>query len=597
MNERKLKQLNIIIIMTALAGLIFIGLFVFVFAPKGQNKIEGDTISDLSEGWILKSYNGENDKIISLPNKVNGDVNNVIVLMHKVPDDVNGNTAIAFKTEFQNVKVLIGEETVYTNGIMNEQKLMKNAVPCYNIVEIGNAAPGDIITIYLSSGYKKYCGNIPEIYYGNKSDIIFNIINNNGFGIVLSVSLIATSIILTICLLLMKNSEVDKRKSIYAFSFIFATALWSLLSNPIMQLLFRNIFGIYMSSMVILLILPVLYIMYQRCFALKRRYAKIFEIGIYTYSINFLTGVVFQICGVCDFATYIVFTKILIIIGLLLLSGIMYLAADAYSDKNIYSNFAANVLILAACVLEGILSFFKFYKKYDGTILQTGIFIFLVMMVVNVQKEIVKEVNSKKEEALNSLEEKKVKIVKNINTNLVFHSLNEAISSLKDDKENSRLIYNTSVYLKNNIRAAADNSLVPFKEELEYIKAYLGMEQRINKGLTVEIEDKVDNFRVPFSTIESIVENSVRNGALKSTGNPRIVVRIYERLDCFAIQIVDNGKGIGPDKKFTGSVSFKEIKRKLKTMCSAGIEIRNKADLGTVVTVKIPKEDFIIKED
>ena len=597
MNERKLKQLNIIIIITALAGLVFIGLFVFVFAPEGQNKIEGDTISDLSEGWILKSYNGETDRIVSLPEKVKGDANEVIVLMHKVPDDVNGNTAIAFKTEFQNVKVLIGEETVYTNGILNEQKLMKNAVPCYNIVEIGNAAPGDIITIYLSSGYKKYSKNMPEIYYGNKSDIIFEIINNNGFGLILSVSLIATSIILTICLLLMKNSEVDKRKSIYAFSFIFATALWSLLSNPIMQLLFRNIFAIYMSSMVILLILPVLYIMYQRCFALKRRYAKIFEIGIYTYAINFLTGVVFQICGVCDFATYIIFTKILIIIGLILLSVIMYLAADAYSDKNIYSNFAANVLVLAACVLEGILSFFKFYKKYDGAVLQTGIFIFLVMMVVNVQKEIVKEVNSKKEEALNSLEEKKVKIVKNINTNLVFHALNETISSLKEDKENSRLIYNTSVYLKNNIRAAADSSLVPFKEELEYIKAYLGMEQRINKGLTVEIEDKVDNFRVPFSTIESLVENAVRNGALKSAGNPRIVVRIYERLDCFAIQIVDNGKGIGPDKKFTGNTSFKDIKRRLKTMCRAGLEIRNKADLGTVITVKIPKEGFIIKED
>ena len=74
-------------------------------------------------------------------------------------------------------------------------------------------------------------------------------------------------------------------------------------------------------------------------------------------------------------------------------------------------------------------------------------------------------------------------------------------------------------------------------------------------------------------------------------------MRIYERLDCSAIQIADNGKGIGPDKKFTGNISFKEIKRKLKTMCSAGLEIRNKTDLGTVITVKIPKEGFIIKED
>lgn len=596
MNERKLKQLNIIIVITAITGLIFIGLFVFAFAPKGQYKIKGNSITDYSEKWILKSFDGENDKIISLPMKLKNDADNVVVLMNKVPDDVSGNTAIVFKTEFQNVKVMIGDETVYTNGIFNQQKLMKNAVPRYNIVDIGDSVPGDIITIYLSSGYKKYSGILPEIYYGNKSDIIFNIMNNNGFELVLAVSLIATSIILTVCLILMKNSEVNKRKSIYAFSFVFATAFWSLLSNPIMQILFSNTFGIYMSSMVILLIMPVLYIMYQRCFALKRRYAMIFEIGIYTYAINFLTGVIFQICGVSDFATYMVFTKILIIIGLILLSVIMYLAADAYSDKSIYGNFVSNVILLFACLAEGILSFFKFYKKYDGTVLQIGIFVFLILLVVNVQKEIVKEVNSKKEEALNSLEEKKEKIVKNINTNLVFHSLNEAINSLKDDKENSRLIYNTSIYLKNNIKATASNDLVSFSEELEYIKSYLGVEQRLNAGFIVEIEDKVDNFRIPFATIEPLVENAVRNGALRSTGTPRLVLRIYERLDCFAIQIVDNGKGIGPDKKFSGTVSYKDIKKKLKTLCRAGIEVRNKPDMGTVLTIKIPKEGFIIKD-
>lgn len=597
MNERRLKQLNIIIIITILAGLIFIGLFVFVFAPKGQDKLAGNTITDFSDGWILKAFNGGSDRIVTLPDKLKNDPENVIVLMHKVPENINGNTAIAFKTEFQNVRVMVGERTIYTNGILNEQKLMKNAVPCYNIVDIGSTVPGEIITIYLSSGYKKYSGILPEIYYGNKSDIIFDIINNNGLGLVLAISLIATSIILTICLMLMKNSEVNKRKSVYAFSFIFATALWSLLSNPIMQILFKNTFGIYMSSMVILLIMPVLYIMYQRCFALKRRYAMIFEIGIYTYAVNFLTGVIFQICGVCDFATYIGFTKILIIIGLILLSGIMYLAADAYSDKSIYSNFLTNILLLVACIAEGVLSFFGFYKRYDGTVLQIGIYIFLILLVVTVQKEIVKEVNSQKDEALNSLEEKKEKLIKNINTNLVFHSLNEAISSLKEDKENSRLIYNTSVYLKNNMRATTDNGLVPFSEELDYIKAYLGMEQRINEGLIIELEDKVDNFRIPFATIEPLVENAVRNGALRSTGTPRIVLRIYERLDCFAIQIVDNGKGIGPDKKFTGSLPFKEIKKKLKNMCRAGVEVRNKVDKGTVVTVKIPKEGFIIKED
>ena len=78
---------------------------------------------------------------------------------------------------------------------------------------------------------------------------------------------------------------------------------------------------------------------------MKRRYAKIFEILIYVYAVNFLTGIVFQLVGVCDFASYMFFTKILIMVGLLLLCLIMYLAADTYADKSIYSNFWANVIL------------------------------------------------------------------------------------------------------------------------------------------------------------------------------------------------------------------------------------------------------------
>ena len=597
MNTAKLKQLNIIVIMAVIIGLIFMALFVFVFSPDGQNKITGDSIKDYSENWILKGFKGGTDELVDLPHNIDADAEEIIVLLKALPDDINANSALAFKTEFQNVRVLLGDNNIYMNGVMNDQKLMKNAVPGYNIIDLSDAAPGDMITIYLSSAYKKYSGDLPEIYYGTKSDIIFNIINNNAVSMVLAIALMATALLLAISLIIMKNKEVDKRKALYAFGLIFATALWSFLSNPIMQLLTKNLFGIYMCSMVVLLLIPVIYIMYQRCFAIKRRYARMFEIGIYIYGINFLTGVIFQIFSVCDFASYLSITKLLIIIGLFLLSGLMYLAADAYKDGMIRSNLIANTILLVSAVVEGILSFFKFYKRYDGLVLDIGLYIFLVMLVIIVQRDIINEVNQKKEEAIENLGQKKESIIKDINTKLVFKALNEALNSLKEDKENSRLIYNTSVYLKDNMRAATHEGLVPFKEELVYIKAYLEMEKRINHGLEVEIEDKVDSFRVPYGSIEALVENAVRNGALKSTSTPRIIIRIYERLDCYAIQIVDNGKGIGPDKRFDGTATYKDIKKRLKTLCKAGVEIRNKEGKGTIITIKLPKEGYIIKED
>lgn len=597
MNERRLKQLNILVLLTALAGIIFMGLFVFVFSPANSNRIKSGELTEFNDSWILRGYRGNADSIINLPAKIEADAEETILIMHKVPDDISSDTVLVFETEFQNIVVTVGDEKVYTNGVLNNQKLMKTSVPCMNVIDIGNAKAGDVVSIYVASGYDKYSGKLASIYYGTRGDAVADIVGRNGAGFVFSVTLLVIIILLSISLIFIKNMNIDKRKSAYAFGFIFASVIWSITGNPITQLLTGNTFGVYMCNMVLLLIMPVLYIMHQRCFAVKRRFARIFEIGIYVFAVNFLTGVIFQMLGVCDFATYVIFTKVLITLGLILLSGIMYLAADTYSDKTIYSNLWANLVLTVAFVLEAFLSIFKFYADYDGLVLQTGVYVFMVLLVISVEKSLIKEMNQQRDEALSNIEQEKGLAVKNINTGLIYGSLNTVMNAIKGrDRENSRLIYDTSIYMKYNLKAVNEKSMVPFSEELEYIKAYLGMQRRINEQLEVTVEDKVVDFKVPFNTIEPLVENAVINGVLKSESSGRIVVRSYERLDCFAIQIVDNGRGAGPDKRFEGKQSFKGIRKRLKSMCGAGVEIKNKPDKGTIVTVKVPKDGYIIKE-
>jgi sensor histidine kinase YesM len=138
--------------------------------------------------------------------------------------------------------------------------------------------------------------------------------------------------------------------------------------------------------------------------------------------------------------------------------------------------------------------------------------------------------------------------------------------------------------------------LVPFTQELDYIRAYLGIQSKRFKDLEIAIEDKVLDFKVPYNTIEPIVENSIENGALKSSSSGRFVLRSYERLDCYAVQIVDNGPGISPEKEFCGNTDYKTVKKRLKTMCQASIDVKCRPGKGAIITVKIPKDGYIIKE-
>lgn len=53
-------------------------------------------------------------------------------------------------------------------------------------------------------------------------------------------------------------------------------------------------------------------------------------------------------------------------VGLLLLCLIMYLAADTYADKSIYSNFWANVILTGSCLVEFIPAFLPVLQELSG---------------------------------------------------------------------------------------------------------------------------------------------------------------------------------------------------------------------------------------
>ncbi|MBO5509750.1 MAG: hypothetical protein J5962_04745 [Lachnospiraceae bacterium] len=598
MNERKLKQLNMLTLIITGVAVLLMFILAFGFKPVNQHKLETGNLEKFNDGWVIRNYQGGNDKLLELPVKLKAGADDILLIMHRIPDDVNKDSVLVFETEFQNIQAYIGDLKVYENGVMNNQKLMKNAVPCINVISLELASPGDVISIYISSGYDRYSGRIGEMYLGTAGDVSSWLIRQNGLPFVFSVVLLVVTLLLGVSLAFMKNVNVDKRKSGFAFGFIFAVALWTLFGNPLMQLVTDNVFGVYMADMILLLLLPILYLMYQRCFAVKRRYAQIFETGIYLFGINLLTGIVFQMLAVCDFATYMIFTKVLITIGMIILTGIMYLAADTFSDRNIYSNFRANVVLTIGILIEPILSLFKFYKPYDGLILDIALYIFMILMVISVEKGVIYEMNQNVKQVIDDMEQEKDMAIKNLNTKLIYKALAQAATNLKvNNMSEGKLIYDTSVYMKCNLNAATDKNMVPFDRELEYIKAYLGIQAKRYPELEISIEDKVTNFMVPYNTIEPIVENSIENGALKSNASGRFVIRSYERLDCFAIQIVDNGPGISPEKDFYGAVDYKTIKKRLKTTCQAGVEIKCKQGKGTIITVKIPKEGFVIKEE
>ena len=110
----------------------------------------------------------------------------------------------------------------------------------------------------------------------------------------------------------------------------------------------------------------------------------------------------------------------------------------------------------------------------------------------------------------------------------------------QNPKKAMETIDNFTNYLRKNFSAIAKNGTIPFKEELEHVRAYLAIEQvRFEDELFVEFDTPHTNFRIPPLTLQPIIENSIKYGVDPESEPLYISVQTNETENGSVITVID----------------------------------------------------------
>ena len=157
--------------------------------------------------------------------------------------------------------------------------------------------------------------------------------------------------------------------------------------------------------------------------------------------------------------------------------------------------------------------------------------------------------------------------------------------------------------LRNFLRASFDQherDLVPLREELAVVRAYLDIELlRLGNRLKIDetIEAGLLEFPIPSFSLQLLIENAVRHGLQSSAtaGHLRLTVRTAG--DSVEMTVSDDGQGV-PSNQIE-QVFFSErpalhalslLRRRLHTLFghSSFVKVRSEVGQGTIVTMLIP---------
>ncbi|WP_367398164.1 ATP-binding protein [Paenibacillus sp. MSJ-34] len=188
-----------------------------------------------------------------------------------------------------------------------------------------------------------------------------------------------------------------------------------------------------------------------------------------------------------------------------------------------------------------------------------------------------------------------------IQPHFLFNTLNSitALSDI-DTQKMSRLIDAFNSYLRISFDYWNAKRLVPIERELELVRSYLYIEKaRFGERLTIlwDIDPDI-HLQLPPLTIQPLVENAVRHGALSRSEGGTVLIRMKDLRNGTEFIVADDGKGMNEDKARQlldsaewnqQGIGIRNTDRRLKQMYGTGLTIRSKPNEGTKISFIIPK--------
>ncbi len=154
------------------------------------------------------------------------------------------------------------------------------------------------------------------------------------------------------------------------------------------------------------------------------------------------------------------------------------------------------------------------------------------------------------------------------------------------------LINDFAGYLRGNLDTLTSDSLIPFDKELSHVRQYAALEQADpERRFTMAYALSVTDFLLPALSVQPIVENAIRHGALsRKDGKGAVRLTTEKRGDYIRIIVEDNGTGEASFTKRQSahrSVGLQNVKARLEKQCGGTLTMKTSEE-GAKVVIRIP---------
>jgi sensor histidine kinase YesM len=162
-------------------------------------------------------------------------------------------------------------------------------------------------------------------------------------------------------------------------------------------------------------------------------------------------------------------------------------------------------------------------------------------------------------------------------------------------KQAETMVDDLSIYLRGNLDTLTEKKCIPFQDELNSVKAYLDVEkQRFGDRVKTVYEIEDTQFLIPALTLQPLVENAVTHGVCAKEEGGTITIRTSLQAEDHVICIEDDGAGFDVSRikeQDEEHIGIHNVEGRLQSLCHGTMKVESTIGEGTVITIKIPKNE------
>lgn len=179
-----------------------------------------------------------------------------------------------------------------------------------------------------------------------------------------------------------------------------------------------------------------------------------------------------------------------------------------------------------------------------------------------------------------------------LNPHFLYNVFNTINASIPKEMEGTReMIADLSDLFRYQLRASRED-MVPLKDELDFVRKYLDLEQKRFEDrlhIDIQVDEELLNRKIPPMLLQPLVENSVKHGISPLTEGGKVTIIIKEE-EKGRLLFVIRDTGIGVKDKvniMNKGVGLSNTQKRLEKMYNSGLFLADNKPQGLIVQFSV----------